>query len=106
MFLQVRHDYDEPDFTTIDTLFSLAEAHLFMQLVELFDSKPGVLPATKTYADMYRLADCSGMSRGSCRISDDEHKCQRQRKISQSERSGVRCLKQSIDCARCPSHEG
>ena len=26
-----REEYDEPDFALIDTLFSLAEAHLFMQ---------------------------------------------------------------------------
>ena len=58
--LQGRHDYDEPDFATIDTLFSLAEAHLFMQLVEMHDSQPGILPASKTYADMYRrVPDCS-----------------------------------------------
>jgi hypothetical protein len=52
--LQVRHDYDEPDFATIDTLFSLAEAHLFMQLVELHDTQPGIFGVAKSYADMYR----------------------------------------------------
>lgn len=26
-----REEYDEPDFALIDTLFSLAEAHLYMQ---------------------------------------------------------------------------
>ena len=51
---QVRHDYDEPDFATIDTLFSLAEAHLFMQLVELQDANPGILAVGKDYADIYR----------------------------------------------------
>ena len=30
-----RMEFDEPDFALIDTLFSLAEAHLFMQLVEM-----------------------------------------------------------------------
>lgn len=52
--MQVRHDYDEPDFATIDTLFSLAEAHLFMQLVELQDANPGILAVNKGYADIYR----------------------------------------------------
>jgi hypothetical protein len=31
----VRDDYEEPAYGMIDTLFSLAEAYLFMQLVEL-----------------------------------------------------------------------
>ena len=31
----VRDSYDEPAYAMIDTLFSLAEAHLFMRLVEL-----------------------------------------------------------------------
>lgn len=31
----VRDDFDEPDYGMIDTLFSLAEGYLFMQLVEL-----------------------------------------------------------------------
>lgn len=47
-------EFDEPDFALIDTLFSLAEAHLFMQLVELQDSKPLVMPIGKSYADIYR----------------------------------------------------
>lgn len=41
----------------IDTLFSLVEAHLFMQLVELQDSRPRDLPKGKTYTDLYR---CQG----------------------------------------------
>lgn len=50
-------EFDEPDFALIDTLFSLAEAHLFMQLVELQDSsRPQVMPAAKSYADIYRSA--------------------------------------------------
>lgn len=49
----MRYDYDEPDFATIDTLFSLAEAYLFMQLVELHDADPCALPG-KTYPDIYR----------------------------------------------------
>jgi HAD superfamily 5'-nucleotidase-like hydrolase len=49
-----RHEYDEPDYALIDTLFSLAEAHLFMQLVEVADASPGTLPPDKSYADLYR----------------------------------------------------
>jgi hypothetical protein len=49
-----RPSFDEPDFALIDTLFSLAEAHLFMQLVEVHDANPGVLPPGKSYADLYR----------------------------------------------------
>ena len=52
--MQVRHDFDEPDFAMIDTLFSLAEAHLFMQLVELQDKEPHLLPGGKTRPDLYR----------------------------------------------------
>ena len=40
----------------IDTLFSLAEAHLFMQLVELQDKEPHLLPGGKTRPDLYRYA--------------------------------------------------
>ncbi|KAA6422922.1 MAG: cytosolic purine 5-nucleotidase [Trebouxia sp. A1-2] len=47
-------EFDEPDFAMIDTLFSLAEAHLFMQLVELQDSQPDLLPPGKTRPDLYR----------------------------------------------------
>ena len=54
--LQVRYDFDEPDFAMIDTLFSLAEAHLFMQLVELQDKEPHLLPGGKTRPDLYRYA--------------------------------------------------
>lgn len=50
----VRHEFDEPDFALIDTLFSLAEAHLFMQLVELLDAEPKIMPPNKSYADLYR----------------------------------------------------
>ncbi len=56
MCLQVRFSFDEPDFAMIDTLFSLAEAHLFMQLVELQDSRPDLLPSGKAYPDLYRCA--------------------------------------------------
>jgi len=48
-------DYDEPDFALIDTLFSLAEAHLFMQLVELAEAAPEALPPGKVlFRDLYR----------------------------------------------------
>ena len=48
-------DYDEPDFALIDTLFSLAEAHLFMQLVELAEAAPEALPPGKVlFWDLYR----------------------------------------------------
>lgn len=52
--VQVRYEFDEPDFAMIDTLFSLAEAHLFMQLVELQDEQPDLLPPGKTRPDLYR----------------------------------------------------
>jgi len=44
----VRDSFDGPGYTTIDTLFSLAEALLFMQVVEMKDSgecAPSLLPA-------------------------------------------------------------
>ncbi|KAI5063095.1 hypothetical protein GOP47_0021642 [Adiantum capillus-veneris] len=37
--------YDEPDYALIDTLFSLAEAYLFAQLVEFRDHYPEKIPA-------------------------------------------------------------
>lgn len=50
-----RQEYEEPTFGHVDTLFSLAESHLFMQLVEMHDVLPkSTLPAGKTYADIYR----------------------------------------------------
>jgi HAD superfamily 5'-nucleotidase-like hydrolase len=49
-----RHEYEEPSFGHVDTLFSLAESHLFMQLVEIHDKHPETLPGDKTYADLYR----------------------------------------------------
>ncbi|KAH7292602.1 hypothetical protein KP509_29G077200 [Ceratopteris richardii] len=36
--------YDEPDYALIDTLFSLAEAYLFAQLVEFIDEYPEKIP--------------------------------------------------------------
>jgi hypothetical protein len=49
--LQVRDDYEEPAYGMIDTLFSLAEAYLFMQLVEL------VVSAVHTIS-MHEPASC------------------------------------------------
>ena len=52
-----REGFGEPDFVAIDTLFSLAEAYMFAQLVELKDEKEdseelGVL-AEKPYPQLY-----------------------------------------------------
>ena len=57
---QERVEFDEPDYALIDTLFSLAEAHLFMQLIELRERQPGIMPPNKGCADIYRraAADC------------------------------------------------
>lgn len=43
--------YQEPDFTPIDTLFSLADAYLFSQLVELRDANPERV--RKTYREIF-----------------------------------------------------
>lgn len=40
----VRNSFDEPDYALIDTLFSLAEAYLFAQLVDFKDSHPEKIP--------------------------------------------------------------
>lgn len=40
----IRNAFDEPDYALIDTLFSLAEAYLFAQLVDLRDNNPGNFP--------------------------------------------------------------
>ena len=45
-------NYEEPDFALIDTLFTLADAYLFAQLVELKDSKPEAV--TKSYSEVYK----------------------------------------------------
>ena len=37
----IRDAFDEPDYALIDTLFSLAEAYLFAQLVDFRDNNPG-----------------------------------------------------------------
>eukprot|EP01018_Ginkgo_biloba_P001190 Gb_02972 [translate_table: standard] len=50
----LRESFDEPDYALIDTLFSLAEAYLFAQLVELKDGYPEKIPTGTDYAQMYR----------------------------------------------------
>ncbi|CAI9755870.1 unnamed protein product [Fraxinus pennsylvanica] len=46
-----RDSFDEPDYALIDTLFSLAEAYLFAQLVDFKDNNPGKISAD--YSRMY-----------------------------------------------------
>ena len=66
---QEQFEFDEPDFALIDTLFSLAEAHLFMQLVTLHDADPGAIPGSKQLPDMYRPAPVPPPPACSCGIA-------------------------------------
>ncbi|GAB2219003.1 hypothetical protein Droror1_Dr00006628 [Drosera rotundifolia] len=50
----VRDSFDEPDYALIDTLFSLAEAYLFAQLVDFKDKNPDKVSAGVDYALMYK----------------------------------------------------
>lgn len=50
----VRDSFDGDDYTTIDTLFSLAEAYLFMQVVDMKDTHTHVVLTKKSYKDIYR----------------------------------------------------
>ncbi|KAG5018291.1 hypothetical protein JHK87_014146 [Glycine soja] len=50
----VRDSFDEPDYALIDTLFSLAEAYLFAQLVDYKDYNPGKIQEGVDYACMYK----------------------------------------------------
>ncbi|XP_019415025.1 PREDICTED: 5'-nucleotidase domain-containing protein 4-like isoform X2 [Lupinus angustifolius] len=50
----VRDSFDEPDYALIDTLFSLAEAYLFAQLVDFKDGNPGKIQEGVDYARMYK----------------------------------------------------
>ncbi|KAA3488899.1 Cytosolic purine 5'-nucleotidase [Gossypium australe] len=50
----IRDSFDEPDYALIDTLFSLAEAYLFAQLVDLRDNNPGKVPEGADYPRMYK----------------------------------------------------
>ncbi|XP_024394455.1 uncharacterized protein [Physcomitrium patens] len=50
-----RESYDEPDYALIDTLFSLAEAYLFMQLVDFKDAFPDKMPSgAYDYSQLYK----------------------------------------------------
>lgn len=51
---KVRETFDGSQFAVIDTMFSLAEAYIFVQLVEVKDKHPdyGIF-AQKTYYDLY-----------------------------------------------------
>ena len=49
-----RQSFVTDDFTTIDTLFSLAEAYLFMQIVDLKDTLQHPVLNNKPYEDIYR----------------------------------------------------
>lgn len=44
-----RYSFDTDDYTTIDTLFSLAEAYLFMQIVDLKDAGSSAMLTQKPY---------------------------------------------------------
>ncbi|KAL7261935.1 hypothetical protein ACSBR1_000349 [Camellia fascicularis] len=50
----IRDTFDEPNYALIDTLFSLAEAYLFAQLVDFKDNNPGKFPEDADYSFMYR----------------------------------------------------
>lgn len=43
--------YEEPNYAMIDTLFTLADAYLFCQIVDLKDAKPEMLP--QSYLNIY-----------------------------------------------------
>ncbi|XP_004490988.1 uncharacterized protein [Cicer arietinum] len=50
----VSTSYDQPEYALIDTLFSLAEAYLFAQLVEFKDKYPGKFLKPVDYACLYK----------------------------------------------------
>ncbi|KAL5715255.1 hypothetical protein ACHQM5_017098 [Ranunculus cassubicifolius] len=50
----IRDSFDEPDYALIDTLFSLAEAYLFAQLVDFKDKNPRKVPDGADYFRMYK----------------------------------------------------
>ncbi|CAN6450582.1 unnamed protein product [Victoria cruziana] len=50
----IRDAFDEPDYALIDTLFSLAEAYLFAQLVDFKDRYPGKVPNGGDYRRIYK----------------------------------------------------
>ncbi|KAL6757409.1 purine 5'-nucleotidase [Haematococcus lacustris] len=47
-------NFDSDQYSLVDTLFSLAEAYLWCQLIELKDSAHGSALASKTYAQLYK----------------------------------------------------
>lgn len=49
---EVRNSLDEPEYTMIDTLFSISEAFLYMTLVELKETHPDLLKQ-KSFLDIY-----------------------------------------------------
>ena len=51
---KVRENFDGPNFTIIDTMFSLAEAYIFLQLVEFKDAHPDFeVFGVKSYLNLY-----------------------------------------------------
>ncbi|CAN6936785.1 unnamed protein product [Brassica oleracea] len=50
----IQDSFDEPDYALIDTLFSLAEAYMFAQLVDFKDNNPEKIPNKVDYARMYK----------------------------------------------------
>lgn len=54
----IRDSFDEPDYALIDTLFSLAEAYLFAQLVDFKDKNPGKIPPGTEYVAL--ITTCFG----------------------------------------------
>ena len=49
-----RESFDEPDYTLIDTLFSLAEAYLYSQIVEMKDGGAHAALDGKSYMEIYK----------------------------------------------------
>lgn len=54
----VRDSFDEPDYALIDTLFSLAEAYLFAQLVDFMDKNPAKFTSGVEYVLLIALSFC------------------------------------------------
>ncbi|KAL6511765.1 hypothetical protein OROGR_021362 [Orobanche gracilis] len=50
----IRDAFDEPEYAVIDTLFSLAEAYLFAQLVDYKDKNPGKISVDSSIAMKHR----------------------------------------------------
>ncbi|KAK8967837.1 hypothetical protein KSP40_PGU009647 [Platanthera guangdongensis] len=50
----IRDAFDEPEYALLDTLFSLAEAYLFAQLVDMKDNYPGKFTREIDYVHMYK----------------------------------------------------